>query len=81
MTEQYKELADYVAKAATDYAAEFRIPLDEVREWYRNATDKPGLVEYMAKQVQVERMWRQQVADEYHARQRANADGVQPCAI
>lgn len=65
------DLADYIAKAATDYAAEFRIPLDEVRKWYRNATDKPGLVEYMVKQVQVERMWRQQVADEYHARQRA----------
>jgi len=73
-------LADYVAKAATEYAAEFRIPLDEVREWYRNASDKPGLVEYMVKQVQVERMWRQQIADEYHARQRAAETPETPCA-
>lgn len=72
--------ADYVAKAAKDYAGEFRIPLDEVREWYRNASDKPGLVEYMVKQVQVERMWRQQMADEYHARQRAELAPEVPCA-
>jgi hypothetical protein len=62
------DLAGYVTKAATDYATEFRIPLDEVREWYRNSTDKPGLIEYMIKMVQVERDWRQHVADEYHAR-------------
>lgn len=62
------DLAAYVAKAATEYAAEFRIPLDEVREWYRSSTDKPGLVEYMIRMVQIEREWRQRVADEYHAR-------------
>lgn len=63
-----------VRRAAQDYAEEFNVPLEEVREWYRNATDKPGLVEYMIKMVQVERIWRQQVADEYHARQRAGLD-------
>lgn len=73
-------LADYVAKAAKDYASEFRIPLDEVREWYRNASDKPGLVEYMVKQVQIERAWRQQMADDYHARQRAELAQEVICA-
>lgn len=71
---QNQALADYIAKAARDYANEFCIPLEEVREWYANSEDKPGLVEYMVKQVQVERMWRQQMADEYHIRKRAGLD-------
>ena len=68
------------AKAATDYAAEFCIPMEEVRDWYRGSDDKPGLVSYMEHCVQVERAWRQQIADEYHIRQRRNLDGGDLCA-
>lgn len=57
-----------IAKAAQDYAKEFIIPLEEVREWYRQASDKPGLIEYMERMVKVEHDWRQQMADDYHAR-------------
>ncbi len=74
------DLAAYVAKAATEYAAEFCIPLDEVREWYRGSDDKPGLVEYMVRMVQIERDWRQQIADQYHIRMRQNLDGGHLCA-
>ncbi len=58
-----------IARAATEYAKDFIIPIEEVREWYRNSDDKPGLIEYMERMVQIEKDWRQQVADDYHARQ------------
>lgn len=58
-----------VRSAAEAYAREFRIPIDEVREWYKNATDKLHLVDYMERMVKIEKDWRQQVADDYHAKQ------------
>ena len=57
-----------IARIAQDYAYAFDIPLDEIREWYRGSEDKGGLIDYMAQQVAELRAWRQQVADEYHAR-------------
>lgn len=62
------DLAEYVAKAATEYAAEFIIPIDEVREWYRASDDKPGLVDYMIRMVQIEKDFRQKCADDRRAR-------------
>jgi hypothetical protein len=60
-----------IAKAAQDYAKEFIIPLEEVREWYRNSDDKPGLVEYMERMVKIEHDWRRKVYRDYQARKAA----------
>ena len=57
-----------IARAAQDYAKEFIIPMEEVREWYRQSDDKPGLVEYMLSEVKTLRQWRQRVADDRRAR-------------
>jgi hypothetical protein len=57
-----------IATAAQEYAAEFDIPIEEIREWYRASDDKPGLVDYMLTQVQDIRQWRQRIADDMHAR-------------
>lgn len=66
--DQFKQ---YLAEAATDYAAEFDIPMDEVREWFRGSDDKPGLVEYMRDQVREAREWRATVAREWRERRAA----------
>lgn len=60
-----------IRKAAEDYAAEFRIPIDEIREWYVGASEKQSLVIYMEESVERERQWRRDVAAGMRARSAA----------
>ena len=57
-----------IKAAAEAYAAEFMIPISEVREWYASAADKEKLVCYMEDMVEREREWRRKIVAEMRAR-------------